>query len=184
MRFLNIDHEWVHVDHRSGGTRTPEFEAMNVNLKIPVLQIGESEYLAESNAILNYLAADSEFLPSSGLERAKVLQWQFFEQASHMPFLAVARMIKLLLGMPEERKEEYLSKLDGGHKALSIMEGQLSRTQFLVSDKPTTADVSLYAYTHVAHEGGFELEKYPSIQNWLSCIKALPGYVTMSKESE
>lgn len=173
----------MHVDILAGETHTAEFEAINNNAKIPVLQIGESEYLCESNAILYYLAEGTKFLPSSGLERAKVLQWQFFEQYSHEPYIAVARYINKYLGLPEDMKEQYESKQEGGHKALSVLENQLSHFKFLVGDAPTIADISLYAYTHVAHEGGFELAQYPNIKNWLCSIEAQSGYVLMAREN-
>jgi len=183
MRFLGIEHEWKHVDILAGETHTPEFLAMNKNAKIPVLQIDEATYLFESNAILNYLAEGSTFLPVSSLEKAKVLEWQFFEQYSHEPYIAVARYINIYLGLPEERKEEYLSKQVGGHKALAIMENQFSQSQFLVGSSPTIADISLYAYTHVANEGGFSLEQYPKITSWLRSMEALPNYVSMAREN-
>lgn len=183
MQFLNIAHEWVHVDILAGQTHTPEFEAMNRNAKIPVLQISDLEYLTESNAILNFLAEGSAFLPDSGLNRAKVLQWQFFEQYSHEPYIAVARYINKYLGLPAERKEEYASKQEGGHKALSVMEHQLSQSRFLVGNTLTIADISLYAYTHVAHEGGFDLSQYPNIRSWIDAIEQAPRYVAMSSEN-
>ncbi len=179
MEFLSITYEWIHVDILAGETKTAEFSAMNDNKKIPVLQIGDDEYLCESNAILNYLAEGSHFLPVSGLERAKVLQWQFFEQYSHEPYIAVARYINKYLGLPEEKRAQYESKQEGGNKALRVMEEQLAKSKFLVGDHPTIADVSLYAYTHVAHEGGFDLANYKSIQNWIARIEALPNYVAM-----
>lgn len=180
MAFLNIEHEWQHVDILAGETRTPEFEHMNPNRKIPVLQIGDSEFLSESNAILNYLAEDTDWLPAKGIERARVLQWQFFEQYSHEPYIAVARFINKYLGLPKERKAEYLSRHEGGYKALSVLESQLLETKFLTGNKPTIADISLYAYTHVADEGGFKLDNYPKIQGWLSDIEQLPRYIPMN----
>ena len=182
MQFLEIEHEWIHDDILAEETHTPEFLRMNSNGKIPVLKIGESEYLSESNAILNYLAEYSDFLPHSGIARAKVLQWQFFEQYSHEPYIAVARYINKYLGLPEDKIEEYRSKQIGGHKALSVMEKQLSESTFLVGDSPTIADISLYAYTHVAHEGGFELSRYPRIEDWLRRIETLPNYTPMARE--
>lgn len=181
MQFLSIEHEWIHVDILVRETQTPEFMAMNPNAKIPVLQIDDSTYLSESNAILNFLAEGTEFLPPSGIERARVLEWQFFEQYSHEPYIAVARYIKKYLGLPKEREADYFSKHEGGYKALGIMEDQLSKTDYLVGDKPTIADISLYAYTHVAHEGGFELNDYPSIRDWFGRIEAIPGYVSMDR---
>lgn len=183
MQFLNIEHEWKHIDILSGETHSSDFTAMNSNAKIPVLEINHSDYLSESNAILNYLAEGTKFLPDSGLERAKVLQWQFFEQYSHEPFIAVARYINKYLGLPAERVQEYESKQAGGYKALSVIEQQLARTPFLVGNSPTIADISLYAYTHVAHEGGFSLEQYPNIKSWLARIQALPNYVAMAREN-
>jgi len=184
MQLLGITHQWCYIDILAGETHTSEFKAINKNAKIPVLQISESEYLSESNAILNFLAEGTEFLPHSAISQAKVLQWQFFEQYSHEPYIAVARYINKYLGLPEERKEEYDAKQKGGHNALSTMENQLSESKFLVGNSPTIADISLYAYTHVANEGGFELTEYLKIQNWLRNIEALPNYVAMARENE
>lgn len=183
MRFLEIEHEWCHVDILGGETHTDHFIRMNSNAKIPVLQIDESEFLCESNAILNFLAEGSEFLPEGGLQRAKVLQWQFFEQYSHEPYIAVARFIQKFLGLPSERAEEFHSKQAGGYRALDVMEKQLAETPYIAGQRPTIADVSLYAYTHVADEGGFDLDSYPAIRKWLSSIETLPNYVVMAREN-
>lgn len=183
LEFLGIEHEWQHVDILSGESETEEFLAMNKNAKIPVLQIDERTYLTESNAILNYLAEGTDFLADSGLQRARVLEWQFFEQYSHEPYIAVARYINKYLGLPADQKERYLSKQQGGHKALSVMESQLSATPYLVGATPSIADISLYAYTHVAHEGGFELDQYPNILRWIERFSMIPGYVKMDREN-
>ena len=183
LQLLEIEHKWHHVDILAGDAKTPDFIAMNPNGKIPVLQINADECLSESNAILNYLAEGTDLLPSNRLERARILQWQFFEQYSHEPYIAVARYINLYLGLPDSRLDEYKAKQEGGHKALSVMEEQLSRSSFLVGDSLTIADISLFAYTHVAHEGGFDLEGYPNILNWINRIQALPHFVTMSQEN-
>jgi len=180
LEFLSLPHEWVHVDILAGSTQTAGFLAMNSNGKIPVLQIDDGQYLSESNAILNFLAEGSEWLPDSGLPRARVLQWQFFEQYSHEPYIAVARYINKYLGLPEDRLGEYQSRQEGGHRALRVMEQQLADTQYLIGRSPTIADISLYAYTHVAEEGGFSLNAYPAINRWLSRIEDLPRYVKMS----
>lgn len=179
MSLLDIAHEWVHVDILAGETCTAEFLSMNPNGKIPVLELPNGHYLAESNAILNFLASGTELLPEDPFARAKVLQWQFFEQYSHEPYIAVARFIAKYLGLPNHRKAEYESKQLGGQKALSVMENQLAKTSFLVGKSLTVADISLYGYTHVAHEGGFDLSKYPAIQAWLSRISSHPNYVGM-----
>jgi len=176
---LSIRHEWIAVDILKGESQTPEFLKLNPNGKIPLLLTDEGECLAESNAILFYLARNSALLPDDALQQAKVLQWQFFEQYSHEPFIAVARFIARYLGMPEHRKTEYESKQAGGNQALAVMEEQLLTSPFLVGDQCTIADISLYAYTHVASEGGFDLDSYPAISQWLNRIQSLKGYVGM-----
>jgi len=179
LSFLEVPYEWVDVDILAGETSDPEFLTMNPNGKTPVLELPDGRCLSESNAILNYLAMGSEYLPEERFDFAKVQQWQFFEQYSHEPFIAVARFIAKYLGLPEDRRAEYESKQAGGHKALSIMEAQLSNTRFLVGDRLTTADIALYGYTHVAHEGGFDLSRYPAIQQWLNRITDRPNYLGM-----
>lgn len=179
MELLGIPYKWVAVDILAGEARTEAFLAMNANGKTPVIQLPEGQFLAESNAILNYLAEGTVFLPAAGIERAKVLEWQFFEQYSHEPYIAVARFINKYLGLPEARREEYEAKQPGGHKALAVMERQLEQTTFLVGEQATIADISLFAYTQVAHEGGFDLSGYPQINAWMQRIRALPGYQPM-----
>ncbi len=181
MSLLDIDHEWVPVNVLQGEAKAAPFLAMNPNAKIPVLEIAPAVHLCESNAILNYLAEGSDFLPSGRLDRARVLQWQFFEQYSHEPYIAVARFIAKYLGLPESRRQDYLSKQEGGHKALRVMETQLQATRFLAGDHYTIADISLYAYTHVAHEGGFDLAAYPAISAWLKRVAEHPKHVTMEQ---
>lgn len=176
----NIEHEWVEVDILNGETRTQDYLAKNANGKIPLLQIDTATYLPESNAILNYLAEGTPFLPEDRLARARVLQWQFFEQYSHEPYVAVARFINKYLGLPEDRKAEYQAKQEGGHKALRVMEQELAKSGYFVGDNLSIADISLYAYTHVADEGGFDLADYPNIQNWIKRIQQLDGYVDMA----
>jgi len=139
--------------------------------------------LWESNAILNFLADGSAWLPTDPLQRARVLQWQFFEQYSHEPFIATARYINKYLGLPKDREAEYHSKQAGGHKALGIMDQQLQQSTFLVGDNPTIADITLFAYTQVAHEGGFDLSGYHALLRWLDAIRALPRYLDMNDEA-
>ena len=181
MNHLEIAHEWIEVDILQGETRTEEFLAKNLNGKIPVLELTSGKCLSESNAILNYLAHGTSYLPDEPWERANVLKWQFFEQYSHEPYIAVARFIAKYLGLPEERKAEFEAKKEGGNKALAVMERQLSETEFLVNGALTIADISLYAYTHVAHEGGFDLSAYPAIGAWLSRVASHPRHITMSQ---
>ncbi|WP_027967460.1 glutathione S-transferase family protein [Halomonas halocynthiae] len=177
---LGIEHEWVHVDILAGGTQASDFLVRNPNGKIPLLELPDGRCLSESNAILNYLAIGSELLPSDNFDLAKVQQWQFFEQYSHEPFIAVARFIAKYLGLPEDRRADYESKQEGGGKALSVMEAQLKETSYLAGEKLTTADITLYGYTHVAEEGGFDLSNYPAIQAWIDRIASHPKYVGMA----
>jgi glutathione S-transferase len=183
MQFIGIPHEWIHIDILAGETHTEKFKQMNPNERIPVVELGDGEYLWESNAILNYFAEGTEFLPQGKCERARVLQWQFFEQYSHEPYIATARYINKYLGLPKEREAEYQSKQTGGHKALAVMEQHLAGNRFFVVSHPSIADISLYAYTHVAHEGGFDLSEYTNIQRWLKDFEGIPGYVKMAKET-
>jgi glutathione S-transferase len=179
FEFLGMEHQWQHVDVLQQQTRTEAFQRMNPNAKIPVMDLGDGSFLWESNAILNYLAEGTAWLPQDRLQRARVLQWQFFEQYSHEPYIATARFINKYLGLPKEREAEYHAKQAGGHKALGVMEAQLAQTPFLVGSTPTLADITLFAYTQVADEGGFSLEQYPHIQRWLDAVRALPNYVSM-----
>jgi len=183
MRFLNLDHTWIPVDILAQETHTASFKQMNPNTRIPVLDLGDGRYLWESNAILNYLAQGTEFLPGDRYLQAQVLQWQFFEQYSHEPYIATARYINKYLGLPADRQAEYHSKQAGGHKALAVMEQHLSQHAYFVGDRPTIADISLYAYTHVAPEGGFDLAPYTQIQRWLREFETLPGYLVMAREN-
>ncbi|MBN8412546.1 glutathione S-transferase family protein [Halomonas denitrificans] len=180
---LDIRMVWIGIDILAGDTREEDFLGRNPNGKIPLLELDDGRFLAESNAILHYLAGGSDWLPQDRFEHAKVLQWQYFEQYSHEPYIAVARFISLYLGLPDERKAEYEAKKEGGYKALKVMERQLEATPYLVGDRPTIADISLYAYTHVAHEGGFSLSTFPGIRAWLERIQALPGYVSLGDEA-
>lgn len=176
---LKLDHEWIDVDILNGETQNANFLQKNPNGKIPLLEINEQQFLSESNAIINYLAHGSSLFPSTPLAQARIMQWQFFEQYSHEPFIAVARFINKYLGLPDDRKEEYQAKQAGGHKALQVMETQLMNTRYIASDTLSTADISLYAYTHVAHEGGFDLAPYQAIVAWLKRIESQPGFSPM-----
>ena len=154
----------------------------NVNGKIPLLELHRGETLSESNAILHYLADGSDYLPEDPFLRAKVLQWQFFEQYSHEPFIATARFINRYLGLPEERRTEYEAKQEGGNRALRVMEHHLKDHDWLAADQFTIADISLYAYTHVADEGGFALEDYPAVRAWLGRVAAQPKHFDIPRD--
>ncbi|MFU6377111.1 glutathione S-transferase family protein [Metapseudomonas otitidis] len=179
LELLGQPYQWVPVDILKGETQSEAFLALNPNGKIPVLELEDGTTLWESNAILNFLAEGSDLLPTEPRLRTQVLQWQFFEQYSHEPYVAVARFIKRYQGMPAERADEYQVCLVRGYKALRVMEQQLSRTPYLVGDAYSIADIALYAYTHVAEEGGFDLSGFPAIQAWMARVAAHPRHVSI-----
>ena len=179
LNHLAIDHSWRPVDILNGDTRTEPFLELNANSKIPVVVLEDGHLLAESNAILNYFAEGTDYLPNDRYLRAKVLEWQFFEQYSHEPYIAVARFIARYQGMPESRQAEFQSKQAGGYKALEVMEKTLSVSPYLTGSTLTIADISLFAYTHVAHEGGFSLQRFPDIRRWIKTIESHPKHVPM-----
>lgn len=176
---LGIVYEWQDVDIMAGETRTPEFLAMNPNGKIPVLALPNDRYLAESNAIIAYLADGTRLLGRDAFERAEVLQWMFFEQYSHEPNIATARFVVKYLGNPPERAQWLEERRAAGYKALGVMERVLSKAPFMLGDDFTLADVSLFAYTHVAHDGGFDLGDYPAIRSWIERIRERPRFLPM-----
>ena len=179
LELLGLPYEWVAVDILKGETQSEAFLAKNPNGKIPVLELEDGTCLWESNAILNFLADGSEFLPTEPRLRTQVLQWQFFEQYSHEPYVAVARFIQLYQGLPAERQKEYEECHVRGYKALKVMELQLSRTPYLVGEHYLIADIALYAYTHVADEGGFDRTPYPAVRGWLERVASHPRHVGM-----
>jgi len=176
---LNIQYRWQEVDILAGDTRTSEFLAMNANGKIPLLALPDGRYLPESNAIICYLAEGSAMAGSTRFSRARVLQWLFFEQYSHEPNIATSRFIIKYLGSPPERQAALEEKRVGGYKALDVMEGQLTNSTFMAGPEYSIADIALYAYTHTADEGGFDLTDYPTVRAWLDRVVATPGYVPM-----
>lgn len=180
LEFLDIQHEWLHINVLKAESHTPEFLQMNPNGKIPVLVLDDERILTESNAILGYLAEETEFVPTDRYAKAKMYEWMFFEQYSHEPFIAVARFINKYLGLPEARIEEYHALQPKGHKALAIMEQAFGQHDYLVGNELSLADISLYAYTHVADEGGFDLSLYPNIQAWCQRIQNYPAYRGMA----
>jgi len=179
LRQLGVPCERVEVDANAGGTRTPEFLALNPNGKIPVLVLDDGTVLAESNAILWYLAEGTPFVPADRLGRAQALQWMFFEQYSHEPYIAVARNWLSHLGLDERRARELPEKQQRGAAALGVMERHLAKRSFFVAERYSIADIALYAYTHCAGEGGFELARFPAVQAWLRRVAAQPGHVPL-----
>ena len=181
LRQLGIPFELIEVDIMEGETRTEAFLARNPNGKIPTLELEDGAFLAESDAILFYLAEGTKYLPDDRLGRAQVLQWMFFEQYSHEPYVAVARFWLKHLGLDERRRAELADKQEKGRAALGVMERRLAEHDFLVGDSYTIADIALYAYTHVAHEGGFDLSGFPAVRAWLGRVRAQPGHVTITE---
>jgi glutathione S-transferase len=179
LEALARPYAWTEIAPVRGDTRTPEFLAMNPNGKVPVLEIEPGTYLPESNAILWYLADGTPLLPSSALQRAQVLQWLFFEQYSHEPYIAVARFLRKFHPDPESQRALADSKMNGGYRALEVMEGRLAQEPFFVGGRYSIADIALYAYTHVADDGGFDLGRLPAVRAWLDRVRAQPHYAAM-----
>ena len=178
---LGLPFKFVEKDIQKGETRTPEFLRMNPNGRIPLLQLDDGRYLSESDAILFYFAEGTAFLPEDRFMKADVLRWMFFEQYSHEPFVAVARAWVHVFGVTPERAARLQEKMDGGYAALGVMEDHLASRKWFVGERYTIADIALYAYTHVAHEGGFDLIRFPNVQRWLERVAAQPRYVPITK---
>jgi glutathione S-transferase len=179
---LGIPFERIELNILKGETRTPEFLSKNPNGRIPVLETESGQFLPESNAILFYLSEGTEFLPDDRYLRAQVLQWLFFEQYSHEPFIATSRFWISILGKSEEYRDALAQKRKPGYAALTVMEKHLTSHTFFVGECYTIADISLFAYTHVADEGGFDLTRFLAIQAWLERVKSQPRYVTIKHQ--
>lgn len=176
---MGMDYAWEEIDILAGDTRTDEFLRKNPNGKIPLLELPDGRILCESNAILCYLADGSEFYSGDAYTRAEILQWLFFEQYSHEPNIATSRFIIQYLGNPADKQASLEEKRVAGHKALGVMEQALTQNQFLTGKKFNIADIALYAYTHVADEGGFDLSDYPGIAAWMARISSRERHAEM-----
>ena len=183
LAYLGLPYDYIPVDILAGETRTPAFLAMNANGRIPLLQLPDGSYLAESNAILFFLAQGSPLWPRSSIEQARALQWMFFEQYSHEPNIATVRywlsIKKIDPSGPEARQVP--GKTQAGYAALQVMEAHLRENRFFVGDALSIADIALYAYTHVAGEGGFDLKPFPAIGAWLARVASTPGHVRIDQ---
>ena len=180
---LDLEYTWHELDILAGATRTPEFLTLNPNGKVPLMVLPDGRALAESNAILAYMAEGSSLAGDDQFARARVLQWLFFEQYSHEPYIATSRFIMKYLDNPPERRDDLAAKQPGGYKALAVMEGVLTKGDFIANQAFSIADIALYAYTHVADEGGFELDDYPAVRDWLRRIEGRPRFVPMQARS-
>ncbi|HEX7917730.1 glutathione S-transferase family protein [Rudaea sp.] len=176
---LQRPYRWVDIDSAHGETRTPQFLAKNANGKVPLLELDDGRLLSESNAILHFLAEGTPYLPADAWLRAQVLQWMFFEQYSHEPYIAVARFICGWLPTDHARRTELPRLLERGAQALTVMEKHLSGREFFAGDSYTIADIALFAYTHCAADGGFDLAAYPEVCTWLARVQAQPRFVRM-----
>lgn len=180
---LGVKYDWHEMDILAGDTQTNDFQAMNPNCKVPLMVLPDGRCLPESNAILCYLADGSSLDGRDRYEKANVLHWLFFEQYSHEPYIATSRFIVKYLGSPPDRQADLDAKQPGGYKALALMEQALRSHEYIANNEFSIADIALYAYTHVAHEGGFELGDYPAVREWLQRIEARPAYVPMRVSS-
>ena len=177
LSYLGIPYTHVPIDIIKGETQTPAFLAMNPAGQIPLLQLGDGRTLAESNAILTFLAEDTPYLPVNHFDRAKALQWMFWEQYRHEPAIAVARFITIYA---PERAAELPILREKGNAALSVMEGHLDGRSFFVGNRPSLADIALYAYTHVAGEAEFALSDYPHVSAWCARMAEHPKHILIT----
>ncbi len=173
--------ERVHLDILEGETRRAEYLEINANHRVPVIEWPDGRHLAESNAILFHLAEESPYLPADAWERAQALQWMFFEQYSHEPNIAVVRFWRFA-GKVEEHARDLPAKMEGGYHALGVMERHLRGHEYFAGTRYSIADIALYAYTHVAGEGGFDLDRFPCVGRWLDSVAAQPGHVRITDE--
>jgi glutathione S-transferase len=181
LSLLGTRYETINYDTKGGQTHASEFlENVNLDGKVPVLELEDGTMLPESGAILLYLAEGTPYLPEEKLARAQVLRWMFFEQYSLLPNLSRPRLWRMWgVEITSQREDELEQFFEQGYRALSVMERHLSDRAFLVGDRPTVADVALYVYPSVAKEGGFDLESYPAVRDMLDRVAALPGYVPL-----
>lgn len=178
---LGLPYDRVEVNILQGESRTPEFLAKNPNGRIPLLEITPDRFLAESNAILCFLGEETHFIPTESWERAQMMQWLFFEQYSHEPYIATSRFLQMHFQDRPDTAAEIDRRRAGGYAALDVMERHLQPRDFFLGDRYTLADIALYAYTHVAHEGGFDLRGYPTVNAWLERVQQQPRYIAIGQ---
>ncbi len=179
LAHLGVAYERRAVDVVDRSTRPALLGGLNPALRVPTIVLDDGRPLGESNAILWYFGDGTRFVPADRYERTQVLQWQFFEQYDHEPSIAVVRFWLAYSGQPEAYADRVESRRIAGDRALDAMERHLEGRDWLVGGGMTLADISLYAYTHVAHEGGFDLASRPAIRAWLERVAAQPGHVTI-----
>ena len=180
LALLGEEYERIEIDLDAGATRTSEFLAKNSNGRIPLLELEDGTHLAESNAIQFYLAEGTPFLPDDPLARARVLQWMFFEQYSHEPYIAVVRFWRHA-GLTEGKEAEIAERVERGYQALAVMDKHLISSDFFAAGRYTIADIALYAYTHVASEGGFDLAPYRAVRAWLTRVQQQEHHIPITQ---
>jgi glutathione S-transferase len=179
---LGIPFERIELNITKGETRTPEFLRKFPNGRIPAVEFDDGKLLFESNAIISYFAEGTPFMPADHFQRAQVLQWLFFEQYSHEPYIASVRYLVMHPDVADPRRTILDSLMrPRGYDALAVMEAQLKSREWFVGERYSVADIALYAYTHVADEGGFDLAGYPAIRAWLERVKSQPRYIPITR---
>ena len=181
---LQIPFELIELNILNKETRTPEFLAKNPNGKIPLLEIAPDTFISESNAILYYLSQDTAYFPQDKYQQTQVMQWLFFEQFSHEPNIATPRYWISILKQPDRYSEQIIQKQKLGYAALNLMEQHLQNHDFLVADKYTIADIGLYAYTHVAEAGGFDLTQFTAIKSWFNRIESQTRHILITDNAK
>lgn len=180
---LQSPYVWIEVNSAKGETRTPAFLARNPNGKVPLLQLSDGRYLSESNAIMIYLAEGSALWPADRWQRAQALKWMFFEQHGHERYVAEARFIMKYLPADHPRRQELPQMHARGQQALGVMEKHLRQHRFFSGTDYGVADISLFAYTHCAEEGGFDLAGYSALHAWFERVRAQPGFIALSPQA-
>jgi glutathione S-transferase len=180
LSHLGLPVKRIEMNVDDGSTRTPDFLKVNRNGKVPAIVLEDGTALSESDAILYYFAEGTPYWPGDKLDRARVLQWMFFEQYNHEPTIAVVRHWVAHLGKTPANEPALPAKIAAGYRALDVMEDQLKASDYFVANRYSIADIALYAYTHVAHEGGFDLGRYPAISAWLTRVAGQPGHIRIT----
>ena len=178
--YLGLTYDWIDIDILAGETRTPEFLSINASAQVPTIELNDGRHLSQSNAIILHLAEGSALIPGDAFLRAKMLEYMFWEQYSHEPYIAVCRFQHHYLNIPLAELDK--DKVDRGYHALDTMERWLTDTVFVVGEHVTCADIALVAYTRWAHEGGFELANFAGIRRWIARVEAALGLKTTNKK--
>jgi glutathione S-transferase len=176
---LGREYRWIETDSAHGATRTPDYLAKNPNGKVPMLELEDGRILTESNAMLCWLADGTRYFGGDAWQRAQTLSWMFFEQYSHEPFIAVARFICGWTPLDSPRRAELPNLRTRGYQALAVMEKHLVGNAWFSSHDYGIADIALFAYTHCAEDGGFDLSAYPQVRDWLARVRAVPSFTPM-----